>query len=134
VKINGFRVVKETVDDILERDGKRDEVQISVITTVLDGDGKLIGVPSEKTTPVMGDTNRLANRVKAGSASNLGGLMTGDSFPDEPMPWLPATPTSPQRDYPPYVIWEGSCQTTAAEASSSPPPSSSATTAPTSGR
>lgn len=43
VKINGFRVIKETYDDILELDGKRDEVQISVITTVLDGDGKLLG-------------------------------------------------------------------------------------------
>jgi hypothetical protein len=107
VKINGFRVVKETPDDVLQRDGKYNEVQISVITIVLDGDGKLVGAPSEKTTPIMGDTNQLANRVKAGSASSLGGLMTGDSFPDEPMPWLPATPTSPQRDFPPYVIWEG---------------------------
>jgi len=107
VKINGFRVIQETYDDLLERDGKRDEVQISILTTVLDKDGKLIGVPSEKTTPIMGDTNQLANRVQAGSASSLGGLRTGDSFPDEPMPWLPATPTSPERDYPPYVIWEG---------------------------
>src|SRR5437762_6651945 len=90
VKINGFRVIQETYDDLLERDGKRDEVQISVITTLLDKDGKLIGVPSEKTTPIMGDTNRLANRIQAGSASSLGGLRTGDSFPDEPMPWLPA--------------------------------------------
>jgi hypothetical protein len=107
VKINGFRVIQETYDDLLERDGKRDEAQISVLTTVLDKDGKLIGVPSEKTTPIMGDTYRLANRVQAGSASSLGGLRTGDSFPAEPMPWLPATPTSPARDYPPYVIWEG---------------------------
>jgi len=107
VKINGFRVIQETYDDILERDGKRDEVQISVITTMLDKDGKLAGVSSEKTTPIMGDTYRLANRVQAGSASDRGGLMTGDSFPNEPMPWLPATPTSPDRDYPPYVIWEG---------------------------
>lgn len=81
VKINGFRVVQETPDDILSRDGKYNEVQISVLTTVLDKDGKLIGVPSEKTTPIMGDTNQLANRVQAGSASSLGGLRTGDSFP-----------------------------------------------------
>jgi hypothetical protein len=107
VKINGFRVIQETYDDVLERDGKRDEVMISVLTTVLDKDGKLVGVPTEKTTPIMGDTYRLANRVQAGSASDRGGLMTGDSFPNEPMPWLPATPTSPERDYPPYVIWEG---------------------------
>jgi len=100
----------ETYDDIFEREGKRDEVQISVITIVLDKDGKLIGMPSEKTTPIMGDTYRLANRVKAGRASDRGGLMTGDSFPDEPMQWLPATPTSPERDYPPYVIWEGECR------------------------
>jgi hypothetical protein len=107
VKINGFTVVQETVDHMLEVDGKGDEARISVLTTVLDKDGKLIGVPSEKTTPIMGDTWRLANRVQAGSRSNLGGLRTGDSFPDEPMPWLPTTPTSPARDYPPYVIWEG---------------------------
>ena len=107
VKMNGFTVVQETVDHMLEVDGKGDETQISVLTIVLDKDGKLIGVPSEKTTPIMGDTYRLANRVQAGSRSNLGGLRTGDSFPAEPMPWLPATPTSPARDYPPYVVWEG---------------------------
>jgi hypothetical protein len=107
IKINGFRVVQETADDILERDGKRDEVMISVITTVTDGDGRVVGIPSERTTPIMGDTWRLANRVQAGSASDRGGLKTSDRFPTQDTPWVPAVPVSPGRDYPPYVIWEG---------------------------
>lgn len=107
VRINGFRVIQDCPDDILSRDGVFNEVQISVITTILDGAGKLVGVPSEKTTPIMGDVNRFTNRVKAGSASSLGGLRTGDAFPDEPMPWLPLTPISPLRDYPPYEIYRG---------------------------
>jgi hypothetical protein len=37
VKINGFRVILETYDDMLQLDGKRNETQISVISTVLDG-------------------------------------------------------------------------------------------------
>jgi hypothetical protein len=40
----------EIYDDMLQLDGKRDETQISVITTVLDGDGRLVGVPSETTS------------------------------------------------------------------------------------
>jgi hypothetical protein len=107
VKINGFRVVQETYDDRLERDGKRDEVMFSVVTTVTDGDGRIVGVPSERTTPIMGDTWRLDNRVQAGSASDRGGLKTGDQFPTTVTPWLPPIPTSAARDYPPYVIWEG---------------------------
>ncbi|MGY1809082.1 hypothetical protein ACI8AF_17060 [Blastococcus sp. SYSU D00669] len=107
VKINGFRVVQESYDDMLERDGKRDEVMISVVTTVTDRDGRLLGLPSERTTPIMGDTWRLDNRVQAGSASDRGGLRTGDRFPTTVAPWLPPIPTSATRDYPPYVIWEG---------------------------
>jgi len=94
VKINGFGVINEAYDDRLERDGERDEVQISVLTTVLDG--KVVGVESEKTTPIMGDTSRLRNRTQAGSASDRGGLMTSDSLPDGPMPWLPPAKPRPR--------------------------------------
>ena len=50
VKINGFRVIQETYDDMHQLDGTRDETQISVISTILDGDDRLVGVPSQKTT------------------------------------------------------------------------------------
>jgi len=52
----------------------------------------------------MGDTNGYEYRVKAGSASNQGGIRTGDRFPDN-TPWIRKVRIS--RDRPPMVLWEG---------------------------
>jgi hypothetical protein len=105
VTINGFRVVSETWDDALEWDGKRDEVFISCSVKGATGDGQVI-FSSQPTTPVMGDVNNLNGRVLAGTASPLGGLRTGDSFPTA-TPQIRTIPLDPARDYPPFAVWEG---------------------------
>jgi hypothetical protein len=43
--------------------------------------------------------------VQAGTASALGGLKTNDAFPQDP-PYLRNIPLSPQRDWPPFTVWE----------------------------
>ena len=104
VTINGFKVLAETWDDILEWDGKRDEVLVSTSVTMLDKDGKEL-FQNQPTSPVMGDTRNLPGRVRAGSASTEGGLMTGDSFPTA-TPWYRSS-VDPNQDWPPMSVWEG---------------------------
>ena len=83
VTLNGFMVNRETYDDILERDGKRDEVYIVADIWVIDRRGNVVIPRRSIRTPVMGDTNSVdyVARIQAGSASDLGGLKTGDRFP-----------------------------------------------------
>ena len=105
VVINGFHVQSETWDDALNWDGKHDEVYAVAAVQAWDRNGKVIysSVPS---SPVLGDVNGLPGRVKAGSASKLGGLITGDSFPTS-TPWKRTEVLSDQRNWPPFKVWEG---------------------------
>lgn len=124
VTINGFHVNRETYDDLLEFDGKRDEVFAQWANTKIDADGQVV-YSSTGRTPTMGDVNNLPGRINAGTASTMGGLRTGDSFPHD-MPWLkrrdfeikhPAFLNLPpvvikyeprlDRPVPPLVLWEG---------------------------
>jgi hypothetical protein len=61
---------------------------------------------NDPTSPVMGDTWRLNGPIQAGSASDRGGLRTGDSFPTT-TPWMRSVPLDPARDWPPFSVWEG---------------------------
>ncbi len=115
---------RETYDDLLEFDGKRDEVFAQWANTKIDADGQVV-YSSTGRTPTMGDVNNLPGRINAGTASTMGGLRTGDSFPHD-MPWLkrrdfeikhPAFLNLPpvvikyeprlDRPVPPLVLWEG---------------------------
>src|SRR6266566_596669 len=90
VVVNGFKVLAETWDDALEYDGKRDEVYITAHIGALDKNGQVL-YKDEPTSPVMGDTSNLPGRVQAGTASTLGGLKTGDSYPPG-TPWMQTVP------------------------------------------
>ena len=52
----------------------------------------------------MGDTNGYGYRVQAGSASDKGGIKTGDSFPGN-TPWIRRGGIN--RDRLPMMLWEG---------------------------
>ncbi len=88
ISVSGFTVNHQTDDDPLQLDGKGDEVYLSVqvLTTAL-------SLPASRLveTPIIGDKNGFPNRIAAGSASDLGGLRTGDRV------HLPT----------PLVLWEG---------------------------
>src|SRR3954468_5691066 len=103
--INGFTCHNETWDDPWQKDGKRDEVYFSVHTKIVGRDGTVKRQLTSE-SDVMGDTNDQPGRVQAGSASDRGGIRTGDRFPDKAKPWEHGGALNGQR-HPPYVIWEG---------------------------
>src|SRR5215207_9946668 len=103
VTLNGFAVNQETWDHALEVDGKRDEVFIRYDTRLVNNEATTL-LASHDRTKVMGDTNGFTDRVQAGSASSLGGLKTGDTFPTS-TPWQRSG--SIMFDRPPIKLFEG---------------------------
>ena len=85
VSINGFWCHSETWDDAFSGDGKHDEIMFVVNTKVIDQNGNILE-NRDSESELMGDTWRLPGRIQAGTASNLGGIVTGDKFPWE-QPW-----------------------------------------------
>src|SRR4051812_37378563 len=103
--INGFTVHRQTWDTAARTDGKDDEVYLAVNTKVVGRDGTVKRELNSE-SDVMGDTNQQPGRIQAGSASDRGGIRTGDRFPDKDRPWEHDGALDGHR-YPPYVIWEG---------------------------
>jgi hypothetical protein len=103
--INGFWCHNETWDDVFNWDGKHDEVFLSVNTKVLDANGAVLDNLNSE-SELMGDTWQLPGRVQAGTASDRGGIISGDRFPwAQPMVRQSGVNTTVR--VPPYVIWEG---------------------------
>ncbi len=103
VTLNGFAVNQETWDHAFEVDGKRDEVYVRYDTRLVNSEATTL-LSSNNRTKVMGDTNGFSDRVQAGSASSLGGLKTGDAFPNS-TPW--ARSGDIMFDRPPIKLFEG---------------------------
>lgn len=110
VTVKGFICNAETADDILERDGKRDEVYLTSQSHKVDTQSMMIpNTAVQHRSRVMGDINArnpAERRVMAGTADGgLGGIKTGDQVPDiEPFKnKAPAT-----GDLLPFILWEGS--------------------------
>jgi hypothetical protein len=85
ITLVGAQCNKETQDDVLQLDGKKDELFFNFNFVLADrtGNPKLV---YQKRTKVYGDNNGVfSNRIKAGSArdlfgNNLGGVQGGDIF------------------------------------------------------
>ncbi len=129
VTLTGFTVNHQTDDNILETDGKGDEVFILAevaqydrytqdfpntvstggirlgYTDSLHGGGN-VTLRRSLVSVLMGDINNQNNptRIQAGYASALGGLRTGDRFPTNE-PWMLVS--EPTADRPPMLLWEG---------------------------
>lgn len=88
VTVNGVRVNRETLDDPMQIDGKRDEIVVAAYVQEYDRDGNPAGQGALAETKVHGDVNAAAwstatspqVRIKAGTADLLGGLKTGDEI------------------------------------------------------
>ena len=105
IKLAGFRVNNETLDHALQVDGKRDEVFLKADVRILDGKGNRVieGFDPATRTLTFGDINGHNGRKQAGSASNKGGLRTGDVYPHPPDGTI-----SPSEDHDlPMTLWEG---------------------------
>lgn len=109
VAIIGFKCIHETKDDMLEGDGKRDEVfflhQVQRVSGI---DGKVVSSENSRTSRVMGDTNGFPGRIRAGTGdgpNGRGGIRSSDQFPAVIPVGL--NHDSPKNDdYPPYKIGE----------------------------
>jgi len=105
VTVNSVRVNRETLDDPAQIDGKRDEIVVTASVQVYDPEGNSVGQGLAE-TKVHGDINAAAwstanspqLRIKAGSASALGGLRTGDVIAPSGAPTAISLP---------LLVWEG---------------------------
>ena len=122
VILTGFSVERQTDDNVLESDGKGDEVFIVAEVAeyanregrsqtpqdpfwALFGDNPLLTLRRTLTSIVMGDANNQeVPRIRAGTAGNNGGLRTGDQFPTKE-PWKQFGALSTSRL--PMQVWEG---------------------------
>ncbi len=85
ISFAGFECYRETWDDILDSDGKGDEVFFNFAFTLADKNGSS-KLSYEKRTPVYGDaTGKYNNRINTGSCVDLfgnkrGGIKGGDTY------------------------------------------------------
>ncbi len=106
VLVLGVVVDRETADDPLEFDGKRDEVYVAAMWATFGNHwGHTTGSGFVR-TPIYGDVNRLPGRIQAGSASALGGIKTGDVVPNGFSP-VAQPGAAAFADRLPLIIWQG---------------------------
>lgn len=105
VVANGFRVLHETKDDILSRDGKGDEVYGAFTMFHYDRHTGTLLDRDLRRTLVVGDVWNFPGRVKGGSWSATGGFRAGDKYPASGEPFV--RHGAPSRDTFPFLIWEG---------------------------
>ncbi|MDH5739339.1 MAG: hypothetical protein OEY77_03330 [Nitrospira sp.] len=72
----GFQVQQQTQDDPLQRDGKGDEVYLTHSARIVKLDMR--SSTESIATKILGDVNGFSAREKAGSASDKGGIVSGD--------------------------------------------------------
>jgi hypothetical protein len=90
VTFTGFHVERETIDDVIERDGARDEVFFVPAALIVNRDASVpFSHPGNLITPVVGQ-RRDSQTVQGGTATATGGLTTGDNFPARPWEGAPA--------------------------------------------
>ncbi len=104
----GVECVHETADDPLQLDGKHDELYAGAYTVRVTRESTNAPAPDGSfiRTKVMGDTNGFPDRLQAGTASDKGGIQTGDFVPSSActaaQPRVAATD-----DRFPLLVWEG---------------------------
>ena len=103
----GFRAARRTPDDdILDGDGKGDEVFVGAFRAQLPASGTRAVSLGAVRSLVMGDDRLHPARVRAGSASPTGGIVTGDVIPsDAAMTWAPGRVAHADRL--PMLLWQG---------------------------
>lgn len=107
VTINGFKVLHQSIDDALERDGRGDEVFFLSQWRMTEG-VRTVRTSELLRSRVMGDANGRSDRVQAGSArprisGMVGGLLTNDTFTNDPS----VLSGSPTTDRAPMLLFDG---------------------------
>ena len=103
ISLERFKAINVTHDDMLQRDGKGDEVYITTQINEYKRDGSVSSRMVR--TPTFGDVNSFPARVRAGSASSLGGIVAGDEYP-APVDLVANLKPATTNDLP-FLVWEG---------------------------
>ena len=107
VTLLGFNALNPTEDDILDSDGKKDEIMPAVYVRLFDQtSGNPLGVGTYPHGLIHGDNQgKFRQRVRAGTASNSGGIQKNDVFPAGLMQGAIGSPSTTTF---PLKVWEGS--------------------------
>jgi hypothetical protein len=104
VLLTGFHVEHQTADHVLDADGKGDEVYVLSDSWRADRQGR-VSDHQVRRSVVMGDMNgQDVVRLRAGSASDAGGIRSGDRVPTAE-PWT--STGDPRADRLPMLLWQG---------------------------
>jgi hypothetical protein len=104
----GFQVQQQSSDDLLDKDGRGNEVYVAAAVTVTT---RTLSMPQVNTVrggsygDVGNSGKAFPRRYQAGSASRAGGLATGDIVPVGLNLGAPTSTVSPSAF--PVVLWEG---------------------------
>jgi hypothetical protein len=106
VTLLGFQAINPTADDILDSDGKMDEIMPAVYVRLFDQvSGNPLGAGTYPHGLIHGDNQgKFRQRVRAGTASNSGGIQKNDVFPASLMQGAPGSPSATTF---PLKVWEG---------------------------
>jgi hypothetical protein len=108
VTMTGVQVTKPTSDDLLDRDGKADEIYANAIVVRWDRQGRQsLGTSVVKSTDYgdIGTSNTWPSRIRAGTAQQTGGITSGNAVPWGFAPT--AAPATPSADRFPIILWQG---------------------------
>lgn len=106
IVLAGFAVTRESLDDALERDGKRNEAYGAAAVVAWDRSLNQLREFRFEKTREYGDVNQFPDRIKAGSASMQGGIWGGDRVPEGYDPAGAALPAATGSQFP-LLLWEG---------------------------
>lgn len=106
ITLLGFSALNPTADDILDSDGKMDEIMPLALVRRYDPQtGSVIGDPTAARGYIHGDNQgKFRARIRAGSASNTGGIQKNDVFPSGLMQGVTGSPSTITF---PLKVWEG---------------------------
>ena len=106
ITLLGFTALNPTDDDILDSDGKMDEIMPLALVRRYDPQtGSVIGDPTAARGYIHGDNQgKFRSRIRAGSASNTGGIQKNDVFPAGLTQGVVGSPSTTSF---PLKVWEG---------------------------
>ncbi len=106
ITLLGFNALNPTDDDILDSDGKKDEIMPAVYVRLFDqASGNPLGAGTYPHGLIHGDNQgKFRQRIRAGTASNSGGIQKNDVFPAGLMQGAIGSPSTTTF---PLKVWEG---------------------------
>ena len=104
ISLEGFKAVNVTAEDPFRADGRGDEVFITAQISEYWRNGSLRSTRMAR-TPTFGDVHNFPARVRAGSASQTGGIVPRDQYP-APVELVSQLQPATANNLP-YLLWEG---------------------------